>query len=226
MIHIVTRNFLFWLAVVFLHLVIAKPAFAQMVGASSYTDSWGDDYNVYGSGTTDSPYNNYNHTFRAVTTIVSPSGRSSSQDTGYSSYATAHVSLSFDENDLGLYSVDTDHYDYCPIVSQEVFSGHTSAAVKTGLTILCYDYYGLDTTTDRCLFQIQNDCPVTKCKSTNLSYSRPRAEGYGCPSKVAVKFRWTEKQSDCICLITCIKTSDVPLYDNPDVCICVQTVPI
>lgn len=36
--------------------------------------------------------------------------------------------LLFDENDLGLYTVDTDHFDYCPMVFQEIFVGHSGGS--------------------------------------------------------------------------------------------------
>lgn len=129
-------GFIFSVAIVFLSVMTTKPAFGQMQGVSSYSDAWGDDNYVYGSGVTDNPYNTYNHTFRAVTTIMSPNGRISTSDTGYSSYATAFVSLEFDENDLGVYTVDTQHYDFCPIVSQEIYNGSTGSAVRTGITII------------------------------------------------------------------------------------------
>ncbi len=128
------RNPFFWLSVVLLNVVIAAPAFAQMQGSANYSDAWGDSDYVYGGGVTDSPYNNYNHTFRAVTTLQSPGARVSSYDTGYGSYASAFVSLSFDANDLGLYTVDTDHYDYCPVVFQEIFVGSTADSTTVKLS--------------------------------------------------------------------------------------------
>ena len=66
-----------------------------------YSDSWGDDYTLYGSGVSYSSYNTYSHTFRVITTMTSPNGRSATSDTGYSSYASSFVSLGIDENDLG-----------------------------------------------------------------------------------------------------------------------------
>lgn len=225
MIRTVKRNVLFWLTVAFLHVVIAAPAFAQMQGSANYSDSWGDSNYVYGSGVTDSPYNNYNHTFRAVTTMTSPNGRVSSTDTGYSSYAAAFVSLSFDDDDLGLYTVDTDHFNYCPIVHSEIFVGHSGAATRTGRVILCYDYYDYDAATNLCNFQIQTNCPVNRCKTGNASHHRSRAADLGfCPAKVAVKFKWTEQEtsSGCYCILTCIKTSDTPIYDGSP-CFCSDT---
>jgi hypothetical protein len=224
MIHSVKQNLFFWLTVAFLHMVIAAPAFGQMQGSTIYSDAWGDDNYVYGSGVTDSPYNSYNHTFRAVTTMQSPNGRVSSYDTGYGSYASAFVSLSFDENDLGLYTIDTDHYDYCPIVLSEIFVGHSGAAAKTGRVILCYDFYRYDAATNLCYFQIQSNCPVTRCKTGNSSHSRLKAADLNCPPKVAVKFKWVEQEtsSGCYCILTCYKTSDAPLYDDPT-CFCSDT---
>lgn len=128
MTHIVKRNFLYWMAVAFLQLVIATPAFAQMLGSTTYSDSWGDENYIYGCGVTDSSPNSYNHTFRAVTTIVSPNGRSASYDTGYGSVASAFVYLTLDEYDLGNFTVNTDHFDYCPFVFAEAFLAATSAS--------------------------------------------------------------------------------------------------
>jgi hypothetical protein len=162
MIHSVKQNLFFWLTVAFLHIVIAAPAFGQMQGSTIYSDAWGDDNYVYGSGVTDSPYNSYNHTFRAVTTMQSPNGRVSSYDTGYGSYASAFVSLSFDENDLGTYTIDTDHYDYCPIVFSEIFVGHSGAAVTTGFSADCYSFYRYDDN-DGCWY-----LPISGCSSKCL----------------------------------------------------------
>jgi len=217
MTYTVKRTLLFWLTVVCLSVAIATPAFAQMQGSTTYSDSWGDSDYVYGSGVTDSPYNSYNHTFRAVTTMVSPLGRVASYDTGYGSYAVAFVSLSFDDNDLGLYSIDTDHFDYCPIVSQEIFVGHSGAAIKTGRTLLCFNYYDNDPPT-HCFYTIQNPCNVTICKKN--AEALPKIENVPCWPKVAVKYRWTI-ENECTCEPNCIRTSFTPLQAN-ETCNCTQ----
>lgn len=217
MTHTLKRNFLFWLTIVFLHIVIATPAFAQMQGSTTYSDSWGDGDYVYGSGVTDSPYNSYNHTFRAVTTMTSPLGRVSSYDSGYGSGA-AFVSLSFDEDDLGLYTVETDHYDYCPIVFAEAFIGHSGSSVRTGRTLLCFNFYELSDSGLNCIYILQNPCEnVTRCKKTVESL--PKIANVSCWPKVHVKYRWVEKQDGCQCNITCTRTSFTPLQAN-DPCNC------
>lgn len=214
MIHNVKQNLFFWLTVVFLHIVIAAPAFGQMQGSTIYSDAWGDDNYVYGSGVTDSPYNNYNHTFRAVTTMQSPNGRVSSYDTGYGSYASAFVSLSFDENDLGLYTINTDHYDYCPIVLSEIFVGSSSAAATKGVTYLCYEYY--NQTGNLCEYTIANDCPVTRCKENFYHYVKPQSLLL-CPGKWRVKRQWVEKQDGCGCTTNC---TEVEATQITGVCVC------
>lgn len=222
MIRTMKRNVSFWLTMVFLLVVIAVPAFAQMQGSTLYSDSWGDDNYVYGHGVTDEPYNTYNHTFRAVTTITSPLGRNSSYDSGYGD-GVAFVSLSFDENDLGVYYVTTDHYDYCPIVLAASFIGSTTVTALSGITLVCYDYSSYRRSTNECVYRIQDDCPVTRCRITAYTRYKWPHPSNSCPIKVYVKYKWTESGPNCEC--NCVKTSDTPTYTPDDpTCVCKEFV--
>lgn len=112
--------------------------FGQM-SAYTYSDLWADDNgNLYGCGVTDEGYNTYSHQARVITTLTSPNSRSSSQDTGYQgSYACATVYLSFDESDIGMFNLSSDHIAYCPVVFQEISYGSTfdSGTAATGYSI-------------------------------------------------------------------------------------------
>lgn len=201
------RNPFLWLSVVLLHVVIAAPAFAQMQGSANYSDSWGDSSYIYGSGVTDSPYNNYNHTFRAVTTLRSPSGRVSSYDTGYGSYASAFVSLSFDANDLGLYTVDTDHYDYCPVVFQEIFDGSTGDSTTVALSNTWFFHplpgpfpkagdctYGRECTTTPTCTQTSW---TAECKKPWVFVTIPKISGFCAYSKATTVWSDDKHAPDC-----------------------------
>jgi len=110
----------------------ALPAFGQM-GASFYSVVWTDESgDVYGFGVTDSSYNQYNHQSRAIVSLSSPNGRVSSYDTGYSgSSATGYVYLLYDENDVGSYFINTEHWDYCPVVFSDIYQGSSTQTTQT-----------------------------------------------------------------------------------------------
>jgi hypothetical protein len=214
------QNFLLGLAVL---CVLATPAFAQMQGSSIYTDAWGSPSYIYGSGVTDPGYNTYNHDSRAVTTMISPKGRISSNDTSYTyGAASSFVALLFDDNDLGEYIIDTSHYDYCPISGAETPLGSTYAQVTTGWVTICYDYYSYNPVTDLCSFQVQGNCPVTRCKGTNMSCTRTKEAGKTCPAKVWIKFRFTETKTDCMCSTICVKGT-VDVLDE-EFCTCAESI--
>ena len=201
MIHIVKQNFFFGLTVAFLHIVFASPAFAQMGGSTYYSDAWGDGEYVYGVGVTEDYYNSYNHTFRAVTTMQSPLGRVSSYDTGYDSSAVAYVGLSFDENDNGIYTVNTDHFNYCENILREISLGSSTAAAKSGVTNVCFRFLFL--TSNVCQYSREFPCPVTKC-NLDFSHSYTLAPGEAtCPVTLRLKYSWTEKVDGCGCKTNC-----------------------
>ena len=200
MIHIVKQNFFFGLTVAFLYIVIASPAFAQMGSSTYYSDAWGDGSEVYGVGVTEDYYNSYNHTFRAVTTMQSPLGRVSSYDTGYDSSAVAYVGLSYDENDNGVYTVNTDHFNYCENILREISLGSTSTGVRKGMVNICFAFDIQSGNT--CNYVMQSPCPITRCILNAYSYNKQPNEL--CLVKVRMTRSWTENDIGCACISTCI----------------------
>ncbi len=164
----------------------ALPAFGQM-GAAFYSDSWADESgDVYGFGVTDSSYNQYNHESRAIVTLSSPNGRVSSYDTGYgSSYATGYVYLSYDENDVGAYTVNSEHWDYCPVVFADIYQGSSGSQTQTctdtctqcrtqrqNQTTLCYVVSGA---CEAAALVVYNNA-LTAC--TNNNFCNPQSPQY------------------------------------------------
>lgn len=140
MMNTMKRNFLFWLMIALLSMMISSTTFAQaMQSVNKYSDAWVGFFTyVYGSGTTEESPNYYNHTMKAQVTLTSPNGRSSSYATEFLYHATAQVSLPYDENDQGNYNVVTSHFDYCPIAYATYGLGTTYASVQTALTKTWY----------------------------------------------------------------------------------------
>src|SRR5262249_62271884 len=99
--------------------------------------------------------------YREVTTLTSPRGRSATNPGGRStSYSEALATLPFDPGDVGDYTVFTQHYEWCPYVSQEWSIGSTTRRMKTGISISCWGWGG-HTDTDasghvRCIYTVPN----------------------------------------------------------------------
>jgi hypothetical protein len=124
------------LAVVSLCFIASAVASAQTMGSSAtYSDAWVHSYEddnafvtptvtVIGCGVTQDNNNTYSHSYWAVTTLRSPSGRTasatSSRTNSYSAYTRAETSLSWDWNspETGNYQVQTQHWMCCPYMSQ------------------------------------------------------------------------------------------------------------
>jgi|SRR5437588_7048643 len=126
-------------------------------------------------------YNSYGHTYWTVTTLTSPSGRTSSvtssQSNGYSAYARAETSLAWDWNDLGDYSTQSAHWMDCPYMGGNPYSptqpsqgcfpfSHTSLAQKAGASHAGYYLTGFSFCC--CSYAIVPDCHV-RCGPPNVT---------------------------------------------------------
>src|SRR5258708_24944339 len=107
-------------------------AFSQMGSFSVYFDSWVDDSNpdsgsIVGAGVTQDSYNSYGHTYWVVTTLTSPNNRTSSATSyhtnGYNAYTSAETTLPWDWNDLGDYSIGSQHWMCCPYMGGNPYTG-------------------------------------------------------------------------------------------------------
>ena len=69
----------------------------------------------------------------------------------------------------GIYSVDSQHFDFCPMSFEEIYYGSSGAAVRVGVSVICYilkDYwpqYG------ECEYVPIPSCTV-KCKDASAFY--------------------------------------------------------
>ncbi len=129
--------------------------FGQMGSISAYSDSWcDDDGTIFSSGVTADSYNSYGHTYWTVTTLTSPSGRTSSatsyQSNSYGAYTRAETSLTGDPDNLdpGDYQTQSDHWMCCPYMGGNPFSptqpsqgcfpsSSTFITVKKGASVTC-----------------------------------------------------------------------------------------
>jgi hypothetical protein len=117
--------------------------FGQMGSSIRYSDSWVDDSNpdaptVVATGVTQDNYNSYGHTYWVVTTLTSPNGRTATttsyQTNGYNAYTTAETTLPWDSNDLGDYSIGSQHWMCCPYMGGNPYTGAGCIASTTSLT--------------------------------------------------------------------------------------------
>jgi len=115
----------------------------------NYSDSGTDFSIVWGRGVTDADYNTYGHQYREVTTISSPKGRTATSTGSPSTiHSEALVSLPFDRNDLGEYTISTTHFEWCPIVHVEWQMGMSFSRPRLGMSGSCWDWYPQVITTD------------------------------------------------------------------------------
>ncbi len=109
----------------FLATFLAVPVSGQMGSYVIYSDLWIDDSNaqtpvIVACGVTQDSSNSYGHTYWVVTTLTSPSGRTSSSESAHTNasnaYATVETSLPWDWNsvDPGDYYVTSSHMMCCP----------------------------------------------------------------------------------------------------------------
>jgi hypothetical protein len=183
-----------------------KAQMAAMYGSYNYRDAWGDgDTTIYGYGSTEAYANSYNHKSRVVISLTSPSGMVASYDTGFpSGYASAMVSLPFDEDNLGDYFLDVRHRNYCPVTAMEFANAITTATVRTGISQVCKTLsdtvvHGPGDLTCNYWYNVA-PCDV-KCNGLDFSERMPVVT---CPNTVLVYWKWTERTDNCgVCSTTC-----------------------
>jgi|GEM_PF-5083685 len=188
--YITRLSFIFSATIVFFSVMAATPALGQ--STSWYSDAWGDDLYLYGSGTSESSYNYWSHEFRVVSTMTSPNGRTATYDTAYSS-ATAYVSLDFDENDTGFYDVNSIHYDYCPMANQEIYYGSSYARVRVGVSVICNSFRGIDPNEpiNKCHYEPVEGCLVNCVPRSGNN--GPMQNGI-CLLFAQERRRWTQRE--------------------------------
>jgi hypothetical protein len=133
---------------------------------TTYSDIWFDDSDVdsdrlyeegeavpgayvFAYGASQDNYNTYSHSYWVYTTIHGPDGRTgSSTSSTSSSYAYAEVGLgwTYDESQVGDFTVDTVHYLNCShsMYYGNPFSWHTFDLIRVGLSTACYQRGGSD----------------------------------------------------------------------------------
>jgi len=172
------------LCAVFLLVVLGSitSAFSQQMGSyAAYSDSWVDDSNpdaitIVGTGATQDSQNSYGHTYWVVTTLTSPSGRTttatSSQTNGYSAYTAVETVLPWDWADPGGYFTQSRHWMCCPYMGGNPYTGagcypgtSSSSTSLTGISKAAY--YESGGLGDRCTFDLSPGCNVT-CSVNNL----------------------------------------------------------
>jgi hypothetical protein len=142
---------------------------AAYYGAITFHDIWADDNgNVYGAGSTQALPNPYNHRSRVQVTLTSSSGRVTTFDTELCcSFAQAQVQLPFDENDVGTFSLTTEHRNWCPIALVP-FAGSTNwGTVQSGFTERWFSTKAALDTNKRCRYDSMCPDKFLKCGSNN-----------------------------------------------------------
>lgn len=126
----------------------------QTYAVACYTDTWADDSGVseqpyyedepadgpyiVGSGVTSMRYNEPYHDAVVITTLTSPSGQQISlEDFDVSEnykpfYARAEVELLWSDNEVGTYTISSEHRSYCPFTN----FGSTQSNFPVGITYI------------------------------------------------------------------------------------------
>lgn len=176
-------------AIVFITICINLPALGQMSYTTVYSDAWGDETYIYGCGVTEDYYNSWGHTFNAITTITSPQGRTSTQDSGYNTpYGRADVVLEFQDNDSGTYLVNTEHYYYCPVVFETYYAGASTASMTGSVHEVYYGFrYSVPNPYSNGTICNYQKCDVAPCGSVVGQDWVP--QGQSCPAGYKDTFR-------------------------------------
>jgi len=133
-------HFKLWFLCLVISLFLGPTAFGQV---AVYSDTWLDNSDpnnlkIIGRGVTQDDQNYYGNSYWVVTTVTSPSGRTATS-TSYqdASYAEVETPLVWQENDLGNYAIQSQHWvctpdDGCYVVDS------TSAVIGTGISHAAY----------------------------------------------------------------------------------------
>lgn len=167
----------------------------RIYAVACYTDSWGDDSGVpegmiydegdtrdgpyiVGSGVTHMEYFEPYHEASVATTLTSPSGQ---QITGYDSdwwgyykqsfTARAEVELLWNANEVGTYTINSEHFSYCP----ETNFGSTQGSWYLGVSVntMKYESGGYVPNNPALYFSI----PICNVTCPVYTYTRPNFLG-------------------------------------------------
>lgn len=100
---------------------------------------------VWGCGITEDNYNTYGHEYYVTTTVTSFNGRTASLLGGGTSYAIAEASLTFDRDDLGEFTVVTEHEIYCPQSNMGTLPTIKEVTQSVSIKYSAYEFFKLDT---------------------------------------------------------------------------------
>jgi hypothetical protein len=185
-------------------LILAASVSARAV--TTYQDAWltgeGEEtIYIVACGITDGDYDwEYHHT-RVETGLRSPAGREAyeisedtqyPQQTGLYPYARAEAILTFDENDVGDFYLETVHTSSCPYASFE----HIDILFRGGTFDQRYTYTGFDELFQEYVYQV-TDC-VASCTASyprQRRYEQYRGLYVGCRG---ASIRWPGGSRTCI----------------------------
>jgi hypothetical protein len=183
-------------------------AFSQMGSSSTYSDSWVDDSNpdagaIVSIGVTQDSSNGYGHTYWVVTTLTSPNSRTaratSYQTNGYNAYTRAETTLPWDSNDLGDYSIGSQHWMCCPYMGGNPYTGAgcfpstTSVGAKAGSSRATYSFTSQNFCC--CTYHIIPNCYV-RCGPPEVS----RVQVSACAAYIQRIQTWYEVSGYTFCV--------------------------
>lgn len=181
---------------VVLCVLMASPTFGQMGSYVTYSDMWIDDsaapanaefyegslpapIYVVSCGVTQDSYNGYGHTYWVVSTLTSPNRNTSGNSyhtNGYSAYTRVDNSLLYDFNDLGNFTVNSNHWMCCPYMGGNPYTGagcypssssHDGAVA--GASIVCYRLQSSNPATQIAILVRKENC-VTYCGADSVTF--------------------------------------------------------
>jgi len=210
----------------FMGILIVPSAFG-----SDFSDTWVDDSNpdaasIVGTGVTDGDYSA--DAIDVETTLRSPNGRTVTGDAVGVFSARAEVTLSWDWNDFGEFSIQSVHQPYCSdgawgadgILINHYYSGGmlhwwnlsgysrclssrlTSISIPAGVSFSCYELIGYSRVNDRVIgaYNVISPCNAT-CKACTASYrfSNVRGASFEPPRSLSVAEPYLGRGSRKIC---------------------------
>jgi hypothetical protein len=189
-------------------------ASAQMGSSATYSDSWVDDSEpesvaIVGTGVTQDTYNSYGHTYWVVTTLTSPSGRTSNATSyhtnAYNAYTSTETSLTWDWNDLGDYTTGSQHWMCCPYMANYCFANSSTTVVaKAGASRAAYNLTSQNFCC--CTYHIIPNCYV-RCGPTEVATVQVSA----CSAHIVRIQPWYEVRGTTVCVagLVLIQDTDV-----------------
>src|SRR6267143_1862890 len=202
--NVIVTGFRFFTAVLFVGLIAASPACSQtMTYGTNYSDTWlsspnqtyvndtvtwDEDnparavYQVSGYGAVDGNTASYSHTYNPLTaTMYGPNGLTTNGSTSGSGYVRVDLTLPFDLNNPGNYSISHSESGFCPGCNCYHQLGGGGSGFAAGVSFACYNLVGYSLLGNRVIaaYQVFNPCPAT-CKASTASYrfSADRGSGF------------------------------------------------